>query len=123
MSLMMVAVSVLTSVASFVPLEEPEVDTAEVLRLGNMVQHVDGIGNDPADMFVEAMGPPASDADKWFISVLSMQGCAACQRLKSQWTTDPWLLALANPNDPANSWAHFNIYMREDASQAFRFER
>jgi hypothetical protein len=103
--------------------QTPEVDKAEVLRLGNLVQHVDGIGGDPVDPFVEAMGPPTSDADKWFISVLSMQGCGACERLKRDWTTDPWLLALADPNDPAKSWAHYNVYAREDASQAFRFER
>jgi hypothetical protein len=102
--------------------QEPEVDTAEVLRLGNMVQHVDGIGSDPADSFVEAMGPPASDADKWYISVLSMQGCPACQKLKGDWTTNQWLLALADPSDPKKSWAHYNIYLREDRSQAFRFE-
>lgn len=105
------------------PTGEPEVNTDAVLRLGNMVQHVNGIGNDPTDLFVEAMGPPASDADKWFISVLSMQGCPACQKLKNDWATDPWLLALADPNDPANSWAHYNVYYREDESQAFRFER
>src|SRR5690606_10782987 len=102
--------------------QEPEVDTAEVMRLGNMVQHVDGIGSDPADSFVEAMGPPASDADKWYISVLSMQGCAACQKLKADWATNQWLLALADPSDPKKSWAHYNVYPREDRSQAFRFE-
>lgn len=102
--------------------QEPEVDTAEVMRLGNMVQHVDGIGSDPADSFVEAMGPPASDADKWYISVLSMQGCAACQKLKADWATNQWLLALADPSDPKKSWAHYNVYLREDRSQAFRFE-
>ncbi|MGC1272621.1 MAG: hypothetical protein WBC44_02850 [Planctomycetaceae bacterium] len=103
--------------------QAPEVDKAEVLRLGNLAQHVDGIGGDPVDPFVEAMGPPASDADKWFITVLSMRGCAACEQIKRDWTTDPWLLALADPNDPAKSWAHYNVYYREDASQAFRFER
>ncbi len=102
--------------------QQPEVDTAEVLRLGNMVQHVDGIRSDPEDVFVEAMGPPASDADKWFISVLTMQGCAPCQKLKSDWATNQWLLALADPNDPKTSWAHYNVYSREDRSQSFRFE-
>ena len=79
------------------------------MRLGNMVQHVDGIGSDPADSFVAAMGPPASDADKWYISVLSMQGCAACQKLKADWATNQWLLALADPNDPKKSWAHYSL--------------
>jgi hypothetical protein len=102
--------------------QEPEVDRAEVLRLGDMVQHVDGVRSDPQDVFVEAMGPPASDADKWYISVLSMQGCAACQKLKTDWATNQWLSALADPSDPKKSWAHYNVYLREDRSQAFRFE-
>lgn len=99
-----------------------EVDQAEVLRMGDLVQHIDGIRSDGADSFVEAMAPPATDADKWHISVLSMQGCPACQKLKTEWTTNAWLLALANPNDPKQSWAHYNVYLREDRSQAFRFE-
>jgi hypothetical protein len=99
-----------------------EVDQAEVLRMGDLVQHIDGIRSDGADGFVEAMAPPATDADKWHISVLSMQGCPACQKLKTEWTTNAWLLALANPNDPKQSWAHYNVYLREDRSQAFRFE-
>jgi hypothetical protein len=103
--------------------QEAEVDREEVLRLGNMVQHVGGIESDPVDLFVEAMGPPASDADKWFLSVYTMQGCAPCQQLKSDWATSPWLLALADPNDSKKSWAHYNVFSREDQSQAFRIEK
>ena len=33
-----------------------------------------------------------------------------------------WLLALANPNVPKQSWAHYTVYDRDDRSQAFRFE-
>lgn len=120
-----IVMALLAATLTAVPIgaaQEPEVDTAEVLRMGNLVQHIDGIGSDPADRFVEAMGPPASDADKWFISVLSMRGCAACQKLKRDWATNPWLLALADPHDPKKSWAHYNVYLREDRSQAFRFE-
>jgi hypothetical protein len=100
-----------------------EVDQAEVLRLGDVVQHVGGgPRSSEIDNYVEALGPPASDADKWFVSVLTRQGCAACEQLKSAWTSDPWLLAVANPADPGQSWAHYNVYVREDRSQAFRFE-
>ncbi len=116
-----IAASVLLTAAA---LAQPvEVDQAEVMRMGDLVQHIDGIRSDGADSFVEAMAPPATDADKWHISVLSMQGCPACQKLKADWATNPWLLALANPNDPKQSWSHYNVYMREDRSQAFRFER
>jgi hypothetical protein len=122
MGRMVLAMTMSLALAARAMAQEPEVDTAEVLRLGDMEQHVDGIGSDPADVFVEAMGPPASDADKWFISVLTMQGCVACQKLKSDWATNQWLLALADPSDPKKSWAHYNVYAREDRSQAFRFE-
>lgn len=102
----------------------PEVDQAEVLRLGDMVQVVgDGLRASPdTDAYVAAMRPPASDADKWFISVLSMKGCAGCEKLKRDWATDPWLLALANPADPKQSWSHYTVYDKDDQSQAFRFE-
>jgi hypothetical protein len=100
-----------------------EVDQAEVLRLGDVVQHVGGGPRSAEiDNYVEALGPPARDADKWFVSVLTRQGCAACEQLKREWGRDPWLLALANPADPGQSWAHYNVYSREDRSQAFRFE-
>lgn len=101
----------------------PEVDQAEVMRLGDLVQSVgDNVQASSADAFVIAMGPPASDADKWFISVLSMKGCAGCEKLKQDWATNPWLLALAHPTDPKQSWSHFKVYDKDDRSQAFRFE-
>lgn len=104
--------------------DPPQVDQAEVMRLGDTVQHVGNHtqGEAYADAFVAAMSPPESDADKWFISVLSMQRCAACERLKREWATNEWLLALGNPADPDNSWAHYTVYDKDDESQAYRFE-
>jgi len=100
-----------------------EINQAEVLRLGNVVQAVGG-GPRAAevDAYVEALAPPATDNDKWFISVLTMKGCGGCEKLKQEWATNQWLLALANPNNPKESWAHYNVYLREDKSQQFRFE-
>ena len=101
----------------------PQVDQAEVLRMGDVVQHIDGSPQAGADdAFVQAMGPPEDDSDKWFISVITMKGCAACEKLKKDWATDPWLLALAVPDDPKQSWAYYNEYRRDDASQSWRFE-
>jgi len=100
-----------------------EVNQAEVLRLGDMVQAVGGgIRAADVDAYVEALAPPATDHDKWFISVLTMKGCGGCEKLKQEWGTNPWLLALANPANPKESWAHYNVYLREDQSQQFRFE-
>ncbi len=102
----------------------PEVDHAEVMRLGNTVQYVGkhAAGAENADAFVAAMSPPESDADKWFISVLTMKGCAPCEQLKRDWATNEWLLALANPNDPKKSWSHYKVYDKDDQSQKFRWE-
>jgi len=102
----------------------PEVDQAEVRRLGNLV-HQMGVGpqSDGVATFLEAMGPPASDADKWFISLVSTRSCVPCIQLKQAFGTDPWLKALADPNDPKKSWSHFNVYDAQDRSQAFRFEK
>lgn len=123
MKRLLMLTSLLGLVAAAAYAQEPEVDRSEVLRLGDTVQHTDGIGSDPVDAFVAAMGPPASDADKWFVSILTTQGCAPCGKLKSDWSASPWLLALADPSDPKKSWAHFNVYTADDKSQSFRFEQ
>lgn len=103
--------------------DAPEVNQAEVLRLGNFVQHVEGNTHRASeDLFVQAMGPPESDADKWFVSVLSMKACSGCIQLKKEWSTNPWLLALADPANPKRSWAHYNVYDGADESQTFRFQ-
>jgi len=97
---------------------------AEVSRLGDTVQHIDGktYGQTTADVVVNAMAPPATDDDKWFISIVATRNCAGCIRLRNDWAKDANLLALANPNDSKKSWAHFNYYYRDDKSQAFRFK-
>lgn len=104
------------------PVTPPEIDVNEVLRHGDMVQIIDRNWRaDGTDVAVEALGPPADDNHKWFISVVSSRGCGACVALKSAWKTDPHLLALANPDDVTDSWAHLNFYDREDASQNRRW--
>lgn len=101
-----------------------EVDQAEVLRRGNLVELVgDESRASQTHSFAEAMAPPPSDAHKWFISVISMQSCAGCEKLKRDWANSPWLLALAQPTDTKQSWAHFGVYDKDDRSQAFRFDR
>jgi hypothetical protein len=102
----------------------PQVDQDEVRRLGNVVQQL-GVGpqSDGVDDFLTAMGPPASDADKWFISLVTIRNCAPCVQLKQAFGTDPWLKALADPNDPKKSWSHFGVYDVQDRSQSFRFEK
>ena len=102
-----------------------DVDRAEIMRLGDTVQHVtaDTYGNTGIDLFVEAMRPPADDSDKWFITVIGSQNCPPCARLKSDWRTNSSLLALADPDDPHQSWAHWHYYDTSDQSQMWRFAK
>ncbi|MGD9128688.1 MAG: hypothetical protein PVH19_15030, partial [Planctomycetia bacterium] len=97
------------------------VDMGEVYRRGNSVEHIDGFQAD-ADAVFEVMAPPASDADKWFVSVLTTPGCSGCKELLKKWETDDWLLSIADPSHPQKSWAHFSVYDTSDRSQAFRFK-
>ena len=113
---------VLGALAVSVSAQTPEVDHAEVLRRGDLVQHVDGYRAGEDDLVAEAMRPPASDADKWFISVVTTRGCTSCEELKDDWNTSRHLQSLAVPDKPKKSWAHWNTYSANDKSQAWRFK-
>lgn len=110
--------------------EDDQVDMAEIKRLGNHVQYVDGsIRSGADDAYVEVMGPPADDNHKWFITVIGTKGCAACARLKADLKRDEYLRALVtvhenddNHSDPRTSWAHYTYYLHGDKSQDFRWE-
>lgn len=104
--------------------QSPEVDASEVRRLGDYVARAgDGQVHGEQDEVLAALQMPDSDIDKWFISVVGSKSCAACEKLKRAWETDPWLLAFANPADPKKSWAHFSYYVIEDQSQNWRFTK
>ncbi|MEK7767769.1 MAG: hypothetical protein AAB368_16185, partial [bacterium] len=70
-----------------------------------------------------AVAPPKDDSEKWFVSLVTMQGGAPCERLTADWARSADLRAFAKPDDPAASWAHFQVYDRDDASQDFRFTK
>lgn len=99
----------------------PEVDPNEAIRRGDFVQHVDGIAGD--DGIGDVFADQKDDANKWFVTVYSIGGCAPCATLLEDWKTSKSLRAFANPSDPNKSWAHFNVYKKDDPTQAFRFER
>jgi len=100
-----------------------EVDRDAVLRCGDMVQHISGYGQSATDRFVEAMAPPKDDSGKWFITVVGSSRSRTCERLKTDWTRDANLLAIANPGDPSRSWAHWHYYYYGDKSQSWRLEK
>jgi hypothetical protein len=101
----------------------PDIALREIQRRGDWVQRV-GIGHqsDSLIAFAEAMRPPADDSHKWFISVLTARNCRHCESLKRDFATSDHLKPFVDVDDHAQSWAHFNVYASEDATQAWRFK-
>lgn len=105
--------------------QREQVDRDAVLRLGNWVHHVDGSHRDSlAGLWGQVMGPPASDSHKWFVSVIGMQRCPGCAKLKQDWATDEHLRAMAKPElaNQRDSWAHFAWYDKTDDTQQWRWK-
>lgn len=99
----------------------PEVDTAEVLRRGDLVVVAgEGPRGGDEEAFLSAMSPPADDSQKWFITVLTTKDCAFCDKLKSDFRKAQELLAFVAAPDETKAWAHYNEYSAQDATQAWR---
>jgi hypothetical protein len=113
----------------FLPLashaEDSDPIQSEILRRGDMVQHIDGdeiVCYGASEEFAEAMSPPASDADKWFVSVITTRESPLGNQLIADWRESANLQALADPASPSNSWAHWSLYYGSDRSQSWRFQ-
>lgn len=105
--------------------EAPEVNVKEIRRRGDLEQHLgDGIASHPVvDRFGECMSLPKNDADKWHIWCVVDPNGQRSRRLVAAWATSLDLRAFAVPGDPANSWAHFNVYNSDDGTQSWRWEK
>lgn len=104
------------------------VDAREIIRRGNMVEHVtnDIADENPATRAIAQMAEtPVSDIDKWFISVIGLKDkdCPACAKLHKQWETSEILRAYAVPESPKDSWAHFTWYDYNDPYQKWRWTK
>jgi hypothetical protein len=102
---------------------KPQVDTAEVIRRGNDVSVVgEGPRSAPEEAYRLALAPPADDAHKWFITVVTMKNCAPCEALKADFRKASELSAFVSAADETKAWAHFNEYASEDTTQRFRLK-
>ncbi len=101
----------------------PQVDTAEIIRRGDMVTRAGSGTRAGVEVAIsDAMGPPADDSGRWFVTVITQKNCKYCDKLKSDFASDPNLKAFANLRDPKESWAHFNTYSIEDETQNWRWK-
>ncbi len=104
--------------------KDAQVDKDAVLRCGDMVQHVDGTFREGlGDVFIEAINPPESDANKWFVYIVTMKGCQPCAALKAAFASNEQLRAFAKPDDMKGSWAHWSVYDKDDKSQQWRWAK
>lgn len=106
-----------------------EVDTSEIQRrilMGLTVERLGGIQNTEESVIAAVAAPPASDAHKWFISLVVRSGEAESELLKRDWlnaaspTQGNDLRQFAIADNPQLSWAHFNIYDLNDPKQSWR---
>ncbi len=95
----------------------PELADWEIIRRGRMVQETGTVAAGPVDYIADALSPPEDDSHKWYLSVVTMQGCKACERLKYDFIHNKTLQAWVNVNDPAKSTLHYQVRRVEDVSQ------
>lgn len=100
----------------------PDTAQREILRRGNLAERLGNGHRDDAQVAItEALRPPADDSHKWFVSLVTTGNCASCERLKRDFAQSPHLQAFVDVEDHTQSWAHYNVYPIEDATQAWRF--
>lgn len=101
--------------------DPPEVDTAEVIRRGNDVAVVgEGPRSGEDEAIRAALAPPEDDSHKWFVTLICRKDCPPCEHLKSDFSKAPELLAFVAAPEESRAWAHLNIYLAEDTTQAKR---
>lgn len=104
------------------PGQSPQVDMDEVYRRGDMVVRAgDGIRADGDQAFTDALGAPADDSGKWFITIIKDVNCVPCQKLERDLAESEHLKAWANIKDAKASWSHCSIYWANDPLQKFRW--
>lgn len=116
-------------VAAAEPLKDPHLNVPlaaerEIARLGDGVQEI-GIGHQgAASLWMAAIAaPPPDDSHKWYITVITKRNCVYCQRLLEDFARDPNLRAFADPREYEQSWAHFNVFSADDATQTWRWAK
>src|SRR5690349_1108293 len=79
----------------------PQVDTAEVLRRGDMVIIAgEGPRGADEDAMRMATAPPPDESSMWFVTVIKTNNCQYCTRLHSDFQSAPELLAFVAATPP-----------------------
>ena len=100
----------------------PETAVLEAARRGEHVEELGSFQAGPEAAAVQAMAPPDDDSDKWWVTVVTA-GAASSDKAKAasklliddihQLKFREWV----KPDDPANSWAHYQERREDDPLQ------
>lgn len=126
LALLEIVLAVASASAQDMPPVGKDVDAREVVRRGNMVEHITPDMEDydaTAYTIAQIAATPDSDADKWYVSVITQKGCQPCKKLLEDWKTDPTLRAYAIPESAKDSWSHFTVYDYDDPLQSWRWKQ
>ena len=69
-----------------------------------------------------ARSSKGASSQKWFISVIGMNSCGACERLKYDFAHADHLTAFVDVDDHTRSWSHFNVYEWNDPAHQWRWQ-
>lgn len=96
----------------------------EIQRRGALVERIGPPTTaDPSGSLASVLALPPDDSHKWFLTLVVARDCPACERLRADFERSPDLGAWADPGDPARSWAHYQVFQADDASQAWRWHQ
>lgn len=100
----------------------PTVAVEEMKRRGSDVEELGTIQAGPDAGMRRAMAPPTDDSDKWFVNFVGAGSTSTDQEKAATKLLLDDIKALkfsqyVKPDDPANSWAHWQEYRIDDALQ------
>jgi hypothetical protein len=95
----------------------PNIAEWEIIRRGHMVEPLGTPQAGDASQVAEALAVPADDSYKWFITLVTTDGCRACERLKYDFINSKDLQAWVLVDDPVKSTCHYQVRRIEDVTQ------
>lgn len=96
----------------------PEIAEWEIQRRGNMVQETGTIRASDVDIIADALAVPEDDSHKWFINVVTTDGCKYCDKLKYDIINSDVFRAWINVDEPTKSTCHYQVRDINDRTQA-----
>ncbi len=95
----------------------------EIIRRGDLVDEIGTGHHGGLTLFAQAMGPPADDSWKWYISVIAARKDESSLQLLSDFKSDNNLRAFVSVDDFNQSWSHFNVFWADDQTQNWRWQK